>query len=481
MYFTELAATVAFPPPQAEVRLTRLSQVTVVLGRNGSGKSLLLRALHQADRAGRHYVSPERGGNFTYRSNLLETQLDASQRAARRTGNFAGEFRDEVLSRVQALLMKVASVAIRGGPSPVDGAWLEAAMTRLLPEFSFRITGENPPYELTRREGGQKVANAGALSSGEAELLGVALDVLTAAAMWEADGTAQRLLLVDEPDTHLHPDLQHSLAAFLVEVAEKFELQLLVAIHSTTLLAALGHHGGDRTSVAYLVPGAAETRAQPFSDSLRELSACLGGHALMGPLFGAPLLLVEGDDEFKIWGQVPRHHVVRAAVIPCGSNGEVKSYQATLEQMLRALRSPGLRPAGYALLDGDTPLPEANPDRPQDHVRFLRLACRAAENLYLADEVLADIGTDWAAAKALIAKKAPEYGKKQPLLAACVARDRKTDNFKDFVAEVADIVDPKRLPWTLRVAKVVGRKRPTGQLAEFLGEAVLAALWPPAT
>ncbi len=52
----------------------------------------------------------------------------------------------------------------------------------------------------------------------------------------------------------------------------------------------------------------------------------------MGPLFGSPILLVEGDDDYRIWSQVPRHHIVNLAVIP--SNGdEIKHYQKTLESI----------------------------------------------------------------------------------------------------------------------------------------------------
>ena len=35
----------------------------------------------------------------------------------------------------------------------------------------------------------------------------------------------------------------------------------------------------------------------------------------MGPLFGVPLLLVEGDDDYRIWNEIPRHHITSFAVI----------------------------------------------------------------------------------------------------------------------------------------------------------------------
>ncbi len=63
-------------------------------------------------------------------------------------------------------------------------------------------------------------------------------------------------------------------------------------------------------SCIYLDRTKSDFSAQPFTSVTKELSACLGGHALMGPLFGVPILLVEGDDDYRIWSQVPRHHII---------------------------------------------------------------------------------------------------------------------------------------------------------------------------
>ncbi len=148
-----------------------------------------------------------------------------------------------------------------------------------------------------------------------------------------------------------------------LSVAQKFKLQVAIATHSTTLLAAVGQFAGNDAGVIYLDRTKTQFVTLAFTASLKEIAACLGGHALMGPLFGVPLLLVEGDDDYRIFSQVPRHHVTNFAVIP--SNGEeIKKYQKSLERVLGSLREANQQPAGYALLDGDKPLPEANPDCP---------------------------------------------------------------------------------------------------------------------
>ena len=125
---------------------------------------------------------------------------------------------------------------------------------------------------------------------------------LTMAALWELEKPPAKIILLDEPDLHLHPELQQQLAAFLVQTAERFGLQLFVATHSTTLLSALGHYGREKTSVAFLHRSNTEIRATKFSKYLAEIAGCLGGHALMGPLFSIPLLLVRR----KGWSQACR-------------------------------------------------------------------------------------------------------------------------------------------------------------------------------
>jgi len=217
------------------------------------------------------------------------------------------------------------------------------------------------------------------------------------------------LALIDEPDAHIHPDLQVRFADFVFQIAKHFKLQVVVATHSVSLLAALGQFGGERASVIYINRKRAEYKAQRFQSVQKTLSACLGGHVLMGPLFGFPILLVEGDDDYRIWSQVPRHHIASFAVIP--SNGdEIKKYQKTLEQIFASLREIDEEPCGYALLDGDKNIPEPNEDNPQRNIRFVGLQCHESENLYLSDEVMSDLGTTWHEAAQRISERANDYG-----------------------------------------------------------------------
>ena len=347
-----------------------------------------------------------------------------------------------------------------------------------MPDFQFNITGENPPFEFKRLHNDEKVSSVNVLSSGEAEILTLALDLLTVCGMWEIESQNERVLLIDEPDTHLHPDLQQHLGYFLVKILDKYKVQMIIATHSTTLLSALGYHGGEKTSIIYLNNSRNEQKAVKFEKSLQELSTCLGGHALMGPLFGAPLLLVEGDDDNKIWSQIPRYHKVHLAVLPCVGASEVKSYQKTLEKVFASLRTDQTKPVGFALLDGDQALPIASKTNPQSNIKFLKLGCRESENLFLADEVLISLGySDWEEAKVKIKTESTNYGHKKLQLDNCDSWDRKNEDLKEVIVQLAQILSEKNVPWTQRVAKCIGDKKPEGQLADFLSTDLINAIW----
>lgn len=455
--------------------ISRMTPLTVLFGKNGSGKSLLMRHWRDANPTSCHYVVPERTGEIGFNAKYVQQQLNANQRREITQGNYVSEYRQQIVARVQAYFLTRGSV--RANQLPGDPAELERLIARLIPDIEVALDGSNnPPLKLNRFSNKTQISNVQEVSSGEAQILTVGLDALTMAAIWDIQQQGTRVLLIDEPDAHIHPDLQVRFADFLVEIARRFCLQVVVATHSTTLLAALGQFGDAETGVVYLDRTKREFRAERFSRVLKDLSTCLGGHALMGPLFGVPLLLVEGDDDYRIWSQVPRGHQVSFAVLP--SNGqEIYQYQNVLEKVFAVLREENPTRAGFALIDGDKALPEANPSKPQNHVKFIKLNCRESENLYLSDEVLQEIGTTWDSACEKIANESAKFGEKTLHLSRVRAWDRKNEDIKDLIQQLTQIIDPKNVHWTIRVAATIGRSKPSGQLLSFLSDEVVAALW----
>lgn len=73
------------------------------------------------------------------------------------------------------------------------------------------------------------------------------------------------LLLVDEPDSHLHPSRQKALGAALERVAKEFECKVIVSTHSRHLITG----ASDSVKVVWMKDGKVE------SDSQKELTALL--------------------------------------------------------------------------------------------------------------------------------------------------------------------------------------------------------------
>jgi len=450
-------------------KLKNLSPITVLFGKNGSGKSVLLRQIRDKAPEENHYCVPERGGNISYDSGVLQYESNGRVRMNASQQNLGTDYRSRVITRIGAFLTQRG--AYRGPTTNVDNLnKIESIMDEILSDFKFQIKSGHPHFTLQRIEPEQTITDIQLLSSGEAQLLTLSLDLLLICEMWRFEGKKGRLL-VDEPDSHLHPDMQQKFAKFLANLNLEYGCPIIVATHSTTLLSALGQYGAKRTSVIY-VSNTDEMEAIEFSKALKIISTCLGGHALMGPLFNVPILLVEGDDDYRIWSQVPRHGFLHVAVIPCNGN-EIFEYQKTLENIFGSILGKTDRPTGYTLLDSDAKDSGAS----QNYVKFLKLACHESENLYLTNEVLLSIGLDWRLACEKIINESSRFGGKSEQLRNICKCDRKKVDCKNIINEIAEILDNKKLNWAYRLGKVLGEGKPKGQLHDFLGDEVVNSLW----
>ena len=108
-------------------------------------------------------------------------------------------------------------------------------------------------FEILDRENGN-LADPAEISSGEAELISLGIEFLAFAR--EVTPNRTNILLVDEPDVHLHPDLQDRLTSFISKVFSDIPdtpVIIIIATHSTALLAGLLKN--DDTSVAFMRSG----------------------------------------------------------------------------------------------------------------------------------------------------------------------------------------------------------------------------------
>ncbi|MGQ0791733.1 MAG: ATP-dependent nuclease [Nitrosopumilaceae archaeon] len=447
--------------------LKNITPITIIFGKNGSGKSVLLRQIRDQDRKNRSYCVPERAGDIEFNANYVAGELDIEQRANRSSQNLSSTYRAEVIARLSAFLQK------RGTHKKIDDSALtkiQDSINELLSDFKFNITGDFPPYSLKRLLSQESIIHVDKLSSGEAQVFTLALDLLLQCNLWGYSKT-EGMLLIDEPDTHIHPDLQQRFAKFLIGLYETHQFQMIISTHSISLLAALGQFGGNLISIIYL-NNSEEQNAIHYDKYLRTISTCLGGHILMGPLFGSPILLVEGDDDLRIWSEIPRYGTIKVAVISCNGE-EIHQYQKALEKLSSSLLNESTKPVGYALLDGDNKKPTIK----QDFIKYINLACRESENLYLTNEILAIFNLNWDAACEKIIQESANFGEKAESLKKIKSMNRKTDDFKPIINQIATILDDKGLAWSHRLGRTLGNNNPSGQLAEFLGKEVLESIW----
>ncbi len=258
--------------------LSNLKPINVLLGKNGSGKSLLLRSWRDADVNGSHYIIPERVGNIGFQSNYIEREIDGQSRKGSSQANFNTNYRQLVIARIQTYFMKRGSVREGALPGKIED--LESLMDLLLPDFTVKLQSKQPPYALSRIADSTAITDITQLSTGEAQLFTLGLDILTISAMWDIDQAEKRIILIDEPDAHIHPDLQVRFADFICHIADKYQVQFVISTHSTTLLSAIGRFSPTNSGIIYLNKTDSAFEVKPFDASLQEITACLGGQVL---------------------------------------------------------------------------------------------------------------------------------------------------------------------------------------------------------
>ena len=123
-----------------------LDKINLLFGKNGSGKSVFLRNFASADQNTRHYVNPEKAGQFQYNNKVFEQELK-SQRFSNRNANINVNYYEQVVTRIQAFFTK------RGAwedvrEAPVTPRDLERTLRLLMPEKSIRILTDQPYFQV---------------------------------------------------------------------------------------------------------------------------------------------------------------------------------------------------------------------------------------------------------------------------------------------------------------------------------------------
>lgn len=373
--------------------LTDLSRINVILGKNGCGKSTLLKTVEHGltsdQLGGKKYVTPERGGTLTYDPGVEQTMSNNPDwiSSSRRVNQFP-QFRQQTMAEFRRLEMSVYRDAERKGEVPAFAPYL-AQINGLLDNIEVR--SQDMTFAIFSKPNGESV-DAGNISSGEAELISLGIELLAFAT--SLDTTKTNYLFLDSPDVHLHPDLQGRFIKFLIELVEKYRFRVVLATHSTAILGGLAEY--TNASIAFMKTGDKDLTFEPISDIHRRVLPVFGAHPLSNVFNEAPVMIVEGDDDVRVWQQAVRSSDQKIRVYPvaCGGVDAMHSYEAEVQRIVLAVYENA---RVFSLRDRDGVADAALVD--EAPIVRMRLACRSAENLMLTDEVLTACGLNWEEAK----------------------------------------------------------------------------------
>lgn len=474
-------------------KLVALTKINVVLGKNGCGKSTMLKALDailssSGDYDSVKYINPERGGSLVHEPNIEQQVMNDRQWIAstRRVNQF-GQFRQQTVAQYRMLETNIlrtleANVAAGNLGRPVLFDSILKKINSLLENIEIRRDqAGGPVFKIFNRSDGAAL-DATSISSGEAELISLAIECLAFAN--SLDKTKRNLLLLDEPDVHLHPDLQGRLIAFLIGLVKSHKFDVLIATHSTAILGELGTY--DSTSVALMRSGKKELYFETIDDEYRKILPVFGAHPLSNVFNKAPILLVEGEDDERIWQQVVRSSTGKIKLYPvfCGSVNEMNNYEKRVRAITGAVYD---KAKAFSLRDrdlGDETITDMKP------VIRMKLSCRAAENLLLSDDVLRFAGTNWDEVKQRIEKwlvnnpTHPKFAAMQQF--KTTGYKRKSADLKEIRLLLVGEMLASNKPWEVLVGQVMASQTqlanvPKHSILDYLGSKTVKNLLPKAT
>lgn len=365
-----------------------IDKVNIIFGPNGSGKSQVMRALSGERPDEYHLVSPERPGDFAYNPSYASEEETGATRQSTRMQNITLDYRQRVFSRLSVVLKVRGTLKV--APEDTHYDVVSEFLAVLFPEFTIRYVGiQNKDFGIYRASGEEVTANS--LSSGEADLISVGLDMVAICLLWKIKGIEQPVLFLDEPNVHLHPDLDTKLALGIQFLIDRFNVKFFISSHSTSLLSALIGVCGDEVRLFYMKRGPGEIRGNRPDSKLKTVAAIMGGSTVLGGVFGLKMILVEGEDDFEIWNQAVRSSSdLRLSIMPpSGGKSLQTSDRRVLTNLFGAMGNSNQ--LGYVLQDRDDR--KGNPRNSSDEkMPLILLGCREAENLTLCDEVLLELG-----------------------------------------------------------------------------------------
>lgn len=463
-------------------RLLALNNINIIMGRNGAGKSRFLRNIEGRSSQNKQdfyvrYVSPERAGSFKRDGNVL-TNMSSNPEWLRHTRsvNQATNFKEAsamLFREAETLyLRRLASTPkIRMDPARNFEADRLSKVNQLLTNISLEVGSED--FEFRSVTDGKKIS-PGEISSGESEAVALAAEILYF--FDTIDPSKFNVLLLDEPDVHLHPDLQARLGRLIISMIDEFKeyadrIAVCLSTHSAPLVCSLASSPYVSIGTKHFALDLVELK--PSSDQLRKVAPFFG-HPLSLSLSNDAVLILEGEDDERVWQQAVRTSQGRIKVFPvlAGSVDQQSALENLCVDLLGTIYDD---PIAFSIRDGDGVI-----DQPLEHSSALkryRLSCYSIENILLTDPCLALMGSDWAGfidAATKWSDENPSHRDHALMLELVGATDRlRHKKIKNVRQMICAIVGCKK-PWEVVVGQAIGGlsgedHHDSNMLVSFLG------------
>ena len=439
-----------------------LKKFTILLGKNASGKSRFLKQFTTNPNITFHYLTPERSGT-------LASDINHAQQFTTNPRAFDGEkYKNQVPNFHQLSLSSFVSFLNTSANDLMDVYGEDNIKADQIKERRKQIINTIntliPEHTIVVNKGGVAFMKEGVpigadlLSSGTAQVYAIVFDIAHFLLTEAIEPNKYRILLLDEPDAHLHPDLQYTLMGVINEfIKDDEKIRCMIATHSTSILAALNSLNKTNTSVCFVEKDKTEYEIFEIDNILADLVPVFGAHPLTQVFNDYPVLLLEGEDDVFVIqtaiksSRLPTGDVIKLYPCDCGGVTQITKYEELSKKLLGSIYD---NPKIYSLRDRDNNTGELADEAAPIKIIKTYTACQEMENLVLSNEVLISLGSDWATVDTLIRSMG--------------LTNRHTADIKSNVYKIISAIAPgNNKSWEILVGRAIGQN--IGSASSLIG------------
>ncbi|QQS40037.1 MAG: AAA family ATPase [Acidobacteriota bacterium] len=435
-------------PPIKVLRLENLGNTVIIAGANGSGKTRLREALvksfqgnplmnlvvestreleeeryfeakqleikkNEPNETLKQYVNSRKYGRGNYTGSLVQIDSDRNIQTIQYSpvnwlgedpddhetpgGFYFGQFtnrwqdfmnyihqksavRDKKLAtEVKSNPKKTAEEIANQHPDPLEK--YQEAFNQLLPNKQLLpIDPANPREFYYRQEPNNEPLAFRTLSSGEQEVVKIVFDVIR-------KDIKHSVIIVDEPELHLHPTLAFKLVETLKSIGDHTN-QLIFLTHSADLISTY-YSTGDVYFIDNVVGGQNQAhRLSELTETHEDLVRLMGENLGLFAV-GKKLVFVEGENssiDRLTYHSIAQKHANDVKIVPIGSVKNIGTLSAVEQQIRKTIFGIDL----YMIRDRDG-LSEEKITELESNNRIRCLKKRHIENYFLNSGVLAKV------------------------------------------------------------------------------------------